>query len=93
MKARFILLSKQAISRVYVVDMDFFSDGFVKEGIIGLKWNVIDISAELSYPSGMQMPIIIFHLQIYSLLTWGMYKCPVLPLVKQKCGDIFDDIW
>ena len=37
MKASFILLSKQAISRVYVVDMDFFSGGFVKEGIIGLK--------------------------------------------------------
>ena len=31
MKASFILLSKQAISRVYVVDMDFFQVGLLKK--------------------------------------------------------------
>ena len=40
----------------------------------------------------MKITIITFHLQIYCLLTWGMYECPVLPLVKQKCGDIFYDV-
>ena len=92
MKARFILLSKQAISRVYVVDMDFFSGGFVKEGIIGLKWNVIDISAELSYPSGMQMPIIIIPLTNLLPTDLRHVWVPSLPLVKQKCLDIFDDV-
>ena len=66
-----------------------FSAGFVKEGIIGLKWNVIDISAELSYPLGMQMPIIIFHLQIYCLLTWGMYECLVSHWLSKNVGIIF----
>ena len=31
MKVRFILLSKQAISRVYVVDMDVFQVGLLKK--------------------------------------------------------------
>ena len=50
-KARFTILSKQAISCGYVVDMDVFQLGLLKK-----EW------------------------------------MPSLPLVKQKCPDIFDDI-
>ena len=69
MKARFTLPSKQAKSHGCVVDMEVFQLCLLKNelSLLSETWKTSQLT--LSYPLGMQMAIIIFHLQIYCLLT------------------------
>lgn len=69
-KVRLTPLSKQAISRGYVVDMDLFRLGLLRKDYQSSVKRRRHLK-QISHPRGMQMPIIQYSpdFQIYCLLT------------------------